>query len=369
MDRRVLLATSVLEREDELTPDHMLPKVVLEFHHPKSVWHVQEARGFGSLESGLRKHICRKDGSLREGADGNRHAKADEVKATSVMSRRWSNQNHPALDERRHSNDANRRRYGLGAPKDSRGAPPRRDLRSVRADIERHRRAQMNARPSLPAEWGAMGQVDENPLAGSGEDDFARSRTPLELAVQKSKENTPVASFLRGCLKFVGVLIATGATGAETGTATRPREFSEPEPIELGRAPRVAHAVQPRERHVSHRGEPGHGDGVLHPGPDGARRRPHPRRARRRGHRPPPEDLVRAPARPPQGENRRARVRTLLRDRSPGRGRHRNVQSPGFEKKAKRSETERRRARNGRRRERRPPRGREEEPREEYTKS
>ena len=47
MDRRVLLATSVLEREDELTPDHMLPKVVLEFHHPKSVWHVQEARGFG----------------------------------------------------------------------------------------------------------------------------------------------------------------------------------------------------------------------------------------------------------------------------------------------------------------------------------
>ena len=31
MDRRVLLATSVLEREDELTPDHMLPKMVLSF--------------------------------------------------------------------------------------------------------------------------------------------------------------------------------------------------------------------------------------------------------------------------------------------------------------------------------------------------
>ena len=224
MDRRVLLATSVLEREDELTPDHMLPKVVLEFHHPKSVWHVQEARGFGSLESGLRKHICRKDGSLREGADGNRHAKADEVKASSGMSRRGSNENLAALDERRHSIDANRRRYGLGAPKDSRGAPPRRDLRSVRADIERHRRAQMNARPSLPAEWGAMGQVDENPLAGSGEDDIARSRTPLELAVRKSKENTPVASFLRGCLKFVGVLDRDGRDRRRNGYSNQYRE-------------------------------------------------------------------------------------------------------------------------------------------------
>jgi|TARA_B110000114_G_scaffold180342_1_gene216001 hypothetical protein len=68
MDRRVLLATSVLEREDELTPDHMLPKVILEFHHPKSVWHVQEARGFGSLESGLRKHMCRAEkGNERAG--------------------------------------------------------------------------------------------------------------------------------------------------------------------------------------------------------------------------------------------------------------------------------------------------------------
>jgi hypothetical protein len=46
----------------------MLPKVILEFHHPKSVWHVQEARGFGSLESGLRKHMCRADkGNERAG--------------------------------------------------------------------------------------------------------------------------------------------------------------------------------------------------------------------------------------------------------------------------------------------------------------
>ena len=50
----------------------MGPKVGLECHHPRSVWHVQEARGFGSLESGLRKHMCRSDGT-----NGTRTSKVD----------------------------------------------------------------------------------------------------------------------------------------------------------------------------------------------------------------------------------------------------------------------------------------------------
>ena len=52
MDRRVLLATSVLEREDELTPDHMLPKVVLEFHHPQE--RLARAGGARVREPGVR---------------------------------------------------------------------------------------------------------------------------------------------------------------------------------------------------------------------------------------------------------------------------------------------------------------------------
>jgi len=55
MDRRVLLATSVLERAASamssagVNPEALLHKMVLEFHNPKSVWHMREVRGYGSL--------------------------------------------------------------------------------------------------------------------------------------------------------------------------------------------------------------------------------------------------------------------------------------------------------------------------------
>lgn len=60
MDRRVLLATSVLESALSETggsaAEHqlLLSKLVLEFHHPKSVWHMREIPGFASLASNLR---------------------------------------------------------------------------------------------------------------------------------------------------------------------------------------------------------------------------------------------------------------------------------------------------------------------------
>ena len=247
MDRRVLLATSVLEREDELTPDHMLPKVVLEFHHPKSVWHVQEARGFGSLESGLRKHMCRSDGT-----NGTRTSKVDHG-----MSRRGSADHLAALatthrgSHFRTDRDLSRRRFSTDAGFGSRYA--RADSRTVRgssgretraideaeesssgfaalfrapfsrsvsasaargADAERDTRAHRARsagstrdmrRVSLDRGWGSMASP-----GATGGGALERSRTPLALAVEKSRENTLFATFLRGCLKFVGVLDREG---------------------------------------------------------------------------------------------------------------------------------------------------------------
>jgi len=40
-----------LETEMTIDPELLLNKIVLEFHHPKSVWHMREAQGFGSLAS------------------------------------------------------------------------------------------------------------------------------------------------------------------------------------------------------------------------------------------------------------------------------------------------------------------------------
>jgi len=245
MDRRVLLATSVLEREDELTPDHMLPKVVLEFHHPKSVWHVQEARGFGSLESGLRKHMCRGDG-----ANGTRTSKVDRG-----LSRRGSAEQLAALatthrvSHFRSDRELSRRRFStdpgvnldpavvLGSRKRHRRsvdaenveeqsasrpsvaalfrAPFGRSLSaadrgesSARRDVREFRR-RSDRRVSLDRGWGSMAIGAQNGDNGGG-GSFERTLSPLGLAVAKSRENTLFGTFLRGCLKFVGVLDREG---------------------------------------------------------------------------------------------------------------------------------------------------------------
>ena len=257
MDRRVLLATSVLEREDELTPDHMLPKVVLEFHHPKSVWHVQEARGFGSLESGLRKHMCRSDGT-----NGTRTSKVDHNLGGGGMSRRGSAEHLAALatthrgSHFRSDRDLSRRRFSTDAGFGSRYA--RADSRTVRGssgretraideveesssgfgpgsvaalfrapfsrsvstsaaggvdakrDVRAHRARRAGStrdmrRVSLDRGWGSMASP-----GATGGGSLERSQTPLALAVEKSRGNTFFATFLRGCLKFVGVLDREG---------------------------------------------------------------------------------------------------------------------------------------------------------------
>ena len=249
MDRRVLLATSVLEREDELTPDHMLPKVVLEFHHPKSVWHVQEARGFGSLESGLRKHMCRSDGS-----NGTRTCKVDHDPNGMGMSRRGSSEHLAALaathsvSHFRSDRDLSRRRFSTdtvgvtrgrsawamhavranaaadasrrpsvtalfrapfarslsASAEKARGVDAKSDVRAFRARSAVARDAR---RGSLDRGWGSMASPGLNTETGGA---LERSRTPLGLAVAKSRENTLFAKFLRGCLKFVGVLDREG---------------------------------------------------------------------------------------------------------------------------------------------------------------
>ena len=254
MDRRVLLATSVLEREDELTPDHMLPKVVLEFHHPKSVWHVQEARGFGSLESGLRKHMCRSDGSN----GGTRTSKVDHDPNGAGLARRGSTEHLAALatthraSHFRSDRDLSRRRFSTDAVGAMRGRSvwaesltgsrtnaegssdeARKPLESVAAlfrapfarslsaradrgvdakrDVAAFRARRADARDarrlSLDRGWGSMASPGVNGEAGSS---LERSRTPLGLAVAKSRENSLFAKFLRGCLKFVGVLDREG---------------------------------------------------------------------------------------------------------------------------------------------------------------
>jgi len=182
MDRRVLLATSVLEREDELTPDHMLPKMVLEFHHPKSVWHVQEARGFGSLESGLRKHICRKDGN----SEGTRTSKRDhhDVRRGSVE-----------ISNPRNMGDMRLRRFSTDIP----------DAKLTDIAALKHAHQLESARPSLPPGWGTMAaSASSDNLAGMA------PSGPLRYVEEAARENTSRAKFLRGCLKFVGFLDRDG---------------------------------------------------------------------------------------------------------------------------------------------------------------
>lgn len=240
MDRRVLLATSVLEREDELTPDHMLPKVVLEFHHPKSVWHVQEARGFGSLESGLRKHMCRGDGAngtRTSKVDGglSRRGSAEQLAALATTHRVSHFRSDRDLSRRRFSTDPGSRvgdavllgsrrhrrsvdrveeesaslpsvaalfraPFGRSLSASERGVEARRDVREFRRRSDR--------RVSLDRGWGSMASGAQNGDNAGGS--FERSRSPLGLAVAKSRENTLLGTFLRGCLKFVGVLDREG---------------------------------------------------------------------------------------------------------------------------------------------------------------
>ena len=245
MDRRVLLATSVLEREDELTPDHMLPKLILEFHHPKSVWHVQEARGFGSLESGLRKHMCR-----AENGNG-RTTKFDGI------SRRGSAENltgligsvgsvgrgHVDLKSRRASRDKARRRfstdnaslsYAMGTmdglrtqSSDNQQSPSRRGLHntggnffsrsnsgkvnSVKSDLDQFKRQrEKGRRVSLDRGWGSMASGRGEFWGGDLNDPDGKPKTPLTFLKQKSRGNTLTSKFIRGCLKFVGVLDRDG---------------------------------------------------------------------------------------------------------------------------------------------------------------
>ena len=182
MDRRVLLATSVLEREDELTPDHMLPKMVLEFHHPKSVWHVQEARGFGSLESGLRKHICRKDGNT----DGTRTTKRDhhDLRRGRVE-----------ISCPRNMGDMRLRRFSTDIP----------DAKLTDIAALKHAHQLESARPILPPGWGTMAaSASSDNLAGMA------PSGPLRYVEEAARENTSRAKFLRGCLKFVGFLDRDG---------------------------------------------------------------------------------------------------------------------------------------------------------------
>ena len=185
MDRKVLLATSVLERACEgypnMAPHELLPKVILEFHHPKSVWHVRETKDFGSLAS----ELTEKGAKAHEA----RRYKRTKVRRT----RRASHENptgRPSISPEGHA-----------------------------ATLERFRAQQYNDSP-MP---GQRPEVDGNRLRPTLSGRF-NSLNPVRAAVDLSKKNTKGGKIVGGLLKFCGVLDMEGNERGSKNNYSKYRE-------------------------------------------------------------------------------------------------------------------------------------------------
>ena len=185
MDRKVLLATSVLERACEgypnMAPHELLPKVILEFHHPKSVWHVRETKGFGSLASELT----------------DKGAKAHE--------------------ERRYKKAKDRHRNRRG----SHEMPPRASMSAEGhvATLERFRAQQYNDSP-MPGRGSSL----DGPRPGARLSGRFNSLNPVRAAVDMSKKDTRGGKIIGGLLKFCGVL---DMEGNERGSKANYNKYRE----------------------------------------------------------------------------------------------------------------------------------------------
>ena len=185
MDRKVLLATSVLERACEgypnMAPHELLPKVILEFHHPKSVWHVRETKDFGSLAS----ELTEKGAKAHEA----RRYKRTKVRRT----RRASHENptgRPSISPEGHA-----------------------------ATLERFRAQQYNDSP-MP---GQRPEGDGNRLRPTLSGRF-NSLNPVRAAVDLSKKNTKGGKIVGGLLKFCGVLDMEGNERGSKNNYSKYRE-------------------------------------------------------------------------------------------------------------------------------------------------
>ena len=185
MDRKVLLATSVLERACEgypnMAPHELLPKVILEFHHPKSVWHVRETKGFGSLASELT----------------DKGAKAHE--------------------DRRYKKAKDRHRNRRG----SHEMPPRASMSAEGhvATLERFRAQQYNDSP-MPGRGSSL----DGPRPGARLSGRFNSLNPVRAAVDMSKKDTRGGKIIGGLLKFCGVL---DMEGNERGSKANYNKYRE----------------------------------------------------------------------------------------------------------------------------------------------
>jgi hypothetical protein len=164
-----------------MAPHELLPKVILEFHHPKSVWHVRETKDFGSLAS----ELTEKGAKAHEA----RRYKRTKVRRT----RRASHENptgRPSISPEGHA-----------------------------ATLERFRAQQYNDSP-MP---GQRPEVDGNRLRPTLSGRF-NSLNPVRAAVDLSKKNTKGGKIVGGLLKFCGVLDMEGNERGSKNNYSKYRE-------------------------------------------------------------------------------------------------------------------------------------------------
>ena len=242
MDRAVLMTTSVLERNVQrkmegmnMNHEAMLRKVVLEFHHPKSVWHVHETRGFSSLASSTKS----------EGGDDGGD---DKKKHTGRELRMCPNPTDASRRGVRRSEDEGIIDASGGrASPSSRARLPQEWLSAVpptspktsssrlkSSSSRQNLNADRGSENQLPKGWESMqdGASGESTRGGIGS--TISSLKPVRYAVEESQKDTRKAKCLRPLLKFFGFLDrdgkpVTGSTSKSASKSTKLSWFEHPE--------------------------------------------------------------------------------------------------------------------------------------------
>jgi hypothetical protein len=191
MDRRVLLATSVLEStrtsdgSATMDPELLLNKVVLEFHHPKSVWHMREMPGFASLASSVRNQTF-------EDAFEQRYLRQLAGVAATV------------------------RRRSFFSSRDSSPSPSVVQLDRIQRDTASPSHAPLRKEQSSGIHAMASGWLVSPSSKGSGHEGSIGGGV-IDVAVRESQKDTFVGRVVQGCLKFFGVLDREGGHKSKKG--------------------------------------------------------------------------------------------------------------------------------------------------------
>lgn len=214
MDRRVLLATSVLEsavsETGGSTAEHqlLLNKLVLEFHHPKSVWHMREIPGFASL------------------ASNPRHGTVEDAMEKRFL--RYFN----GIDDVGSIFGLATRRGGGRRPSpsgDSSSSVVMPDTSNDAKGLSSHALPELPKKKSRQRATPAGSGWTLSPTAihtrKKASDDFSGTGF-VAAAVRASRKDTVVGKVSQGCLKFFGVLDRHGERYARGGPGRKPVEDS-----------------------------------------------------------------------------------------------------------------------------------------------